>query len=97
MSLHMRQEPQGTLSYFDNNHYSIDDAIDILNDYLLPAQLILVRHENKLTLTSTSDRVPDELIPYYRHDDLSLIGRNALATVVMPITRMDPQTAVDER
>lgn len=96
MSLHMATVPDGTFSYFDENYYSVSEAIDILNDYLLPKQTILVRHEGKLSVTNTTNRVPDEWVPYFRHEDLGLIGRNALATVVMPVTKMDPNSAVTE-
>ena len=50
MSLQITQPATGTFTYFDEKRYSTSQALDILNDYLLPQGSILVRQTNKLTL-----------------------------------------------
>lgn len=96
MPLHLATTPEGTFSYFDENYYSTDEAIDIFNDHLMSKGAILIRHDNKLSLATADGGIPDEWIPYYRHDELGYIGRNALATVLMPVDRWNPSTVVSE-
>lgn len=97
MSLNLRTEPtSATFTYFDENSYSIADAIDIFNDNLLPDGMILIRNDNKLTLVSVSQPLPDGLIPYASIDELPYLGRNTVATITIPVKRIDPGAAVAE-
>ncbi|MEO1998019.1 MAG: secretin N-terminal domain-containing protein [Planctomycetaceae bacterium] len=96
MSLQMTHTPQGTLTYFDERRYSTSEALDILNDYLIPQGAILVRQAGKLTLFGTEATIPDGLIPFVKIRDLPRVGRNQLASIAIPLKVADPASAVAE-
>tara|TARA_R110002072_G_scaffold303069_2_gene492697 strand:- start:26061 stop:28721 length:2661 start_codon:yes stop_codon:yes gene_type:complete len=96
MSLQITQPATGTFTYFDEKRYSTSQALDILNDYLLPQGSILVRQADKLTLLGADSSIPDGLIPFVQIRQLPEIGRNELATIAIPMRISDPASAVAE-
>jgi type II secretory pathway component GspD/PulD (secretin) len=96
MSLQITQPATGTFTYFDEKRYSTSQALDILNDYLLPQGSILVRQSDKLTLLGADSSIPDGLIPFVQIRQLPEIGRNELATIAIPMRISDPASAVSE-
>jgi type II secretory pathway component GspD/PulD (secretin) len=86
----------GTFTYFDNRRYTIPEALDILNDYLIPQGGILVRQNGNLTRLVADSSIPDGLIPFVSIHQISLLGRNELATIAIPLRRSDPTSAVTE-
>ena len=96
MSLQLTHSPAGSFTYFDERRYTASEALDILNDYLLPQGAILVRQANKLTLFGTDSKIPDGLIPFVQLRDLPRVGRNELASIAIPLQVADPANAVTE-
>lgn len=85
MSLQMTKLPAGTFTFFDTHQYTPPQALDLINDHLLRQQFILVRSGRNLILFATTERIPGNLIPYVRAEDLNQLGRNELASVAIPI------------
>ncbi len=88
--------PASTLTYFDDNSYSVSGALDVLNDHLLKEGFIIIRNEKNLTVINASQQIPDNLVPFVGIHDLHGLGRNELASVAFPIRHSDPLQAVEE-
>ena len=54
MPLQISFQVEGSLTYFDGRSYTIPQAIDIFNDYLLPKGAILISHGGKLTVVGAN-------------------------------------------
>jgi len=85
MSLQMNRLPPGTFTFFDDNQYSATEAIDLLNDHLLPLGFILARNSRNLVLLNTKDALPENLVPHVDSSDLPRLGRNELASIAIPV------------
>ncbi len=96
LSLQMAAEPQGSFTYFDDQRYSEQEFLDILNDYLIPAGSILVRDGSRLTVVDASAQVPDSLVPFVSVQQIDALGRNELASVAIPLGSVDVSLAVEE-
>lgn len=96
MSLQVSHTVIGEFTYYDQTAYSVPEAINIFNDYLLPQGAILIHHANKLTLAGANTEIPDGFIPFVRITDLPVIGRNHLATIAIPLERADPVATAEE-
>ncbi len=88
-SIQFVSEPTGTFSYYDEKRYSVREAIDIFNDYLLQRSFILIRDDTKLTVASTAKQIPDNLVPYVSIHQLKILGRNELASIALPLQNTD--------
>ncbi len=88
-SMQFLSDPTGTFSYYDEKHYSVRDAIDVFNDYLLQRGFILIRDETKLTVASTAKQIPDNLVPYVSVHQLHVLGRNEVASIALPLQNTD--------
>jgi type II secretory pathway component GspD/PulD (secretin) len=95
-SIDFVETPSSTLTYFDSNSYTVDAALDILNDHLLKEGFIIIRNEQNLTVINASNQIPDNLIPFVGIHDLVRLGRNEVATVAFPVRNTDPNMAVVE-
>lgn len=95
-SLIFLHEPTGTLTYFDDRTYSFVEALDVLNDHLVRDGWLLVRNEQKLTLISAAEPLPEGVAPFVSLDALPSLGRNELVSLALAIrTPITPQL-VDE-
>ena len=56
-SLTMMVEPPGTFTFFDDRRFTAFEAIDLLNDHLIPRGAILVRNEQRLILVSSQEPI----------------------------------------
>lgn len=92
MSLDMRQTPAGALSYYDENHYTESQFLDILNDHLLREGFILARNGRKLSLCSALERIDDGAIPFVSLPQVDGLGRNELASVAFPYEMLSEGT-----
>ena len=88
-SIQFLSDPTGTFSYYDEQRYSVRDAIDVFNDYLLQRGFVLIRDETKLTVASTAKQIPDNLVPYVSVHQLSALGRNEVASIALPLQNTD--------
>jgi len=90
------ERPKSTFSYFDDNSYSVNEALDVLNDHLLREGFIIIRNQRNLTVINASNQIPDSMVPFVGIHDLAGLGRNELASVAFPIRNTDPVQAVEE-
>lgn len=96
MSFQADRLPSGTFTFFDSHRYSPTEALDLLNDHLLPLGYILVRNGRNLILFATREAIPQNLIPFVRTSDLNILGRNELASVAIPVHHGIPQSVEQE-
>ena len=84
--LHLKDTPPGTYTYRDPKSYTITEALDVLNGYLLQEGYVLVRRDNALvSLRVDGDQIPPNLIPEVTPDELITRGRNELVSVIFPL------------
>lgn len=96
MSLQLTQVPPGTFSYFDHSRFTPTEAIDILNDSLLPQGFVLIRSQHHLVVASTKSELPDQMIPFVTAEDLPKLGRHQLASLAIPVYGAQAQQASQE-
>ncbi len=89
LSLDLLDVPPGTFSYFDQKSYTPNDALDVLNGYLLPKGFVLVHRDDFLVCLNIDDPIPPNLIPHVKPEDLVNRGRNELLTVTFPLEGLD--------
>lgn len=89
LSLDLIDVPPGTFSYYDQNSYTPDEALDVLNGYLLPKGFVLVHRNDFLVSLNIDDPIPPNLIPKVKPEDLPQRGRNELLTVTFPLEGTD--------
>lgn len=86
LSLDLNDVPPGTFNYIDDRNYTMTQALDVLNGYLLSKGYILVRRDRFLVCWNIADGpVPPNLIPNITEDDLPSRGRNELLSLVLPL------------
>jgi type II secretory pathway component GspD/PulD (secretin) len=95
LTLDLNVTPPGTFNYLDNGKYTVTQALDIINGYLIQKGYILVRRD-KFLVVVTTDNIEPNLIPDVQFADLAKRGRNELVRVVLPIEGMPPEAAADE-
>ena len=96
LTLDMNVVPVGTFNYFDEGSYSPNEALDILNGYLLPKGYLLVRRDRFLVVVSLDEPVPPSLIPRVTVDELPQRGRHELLSVLFPVTAADVASSAQE-
>lgn len=89
LSLDLLDVPPGTFSYFDADEYTPQEALDVLNGYLLPKGYVLVRRDDFLVCLNYDSGIPPNLIPNVKPDELAERGKNELLTVVFPLEGVD--------
>ena len=88
--------PQGEFNYFDQRSYTLREAIDILNDHLIPLGYIIVRNQTKLTVIARQNGIYEGIAPFVSLREVSMLSRNELATVAFPIKAQSQQTMMAE-
>lgn len=96
LSLQMGQPIPGTFTYYDQRAYSPVQALDIINDYLLPQGYLAIRSGTSLVVIRTTDDVPLNLVPMIQASELESLGRNSLASIAIPIHSGIPASAAQE-
>lgn len=95
LTLDLNVVPPGTFNYYDDNKFTIPQALDVLNGYLSQKGYLLVRRD-KFLVVVTSDNIPPNLVPKITLSDLPNRGRFELVKVLLPLNGMDPDLAADE-
>lgn len=98
LTLDLLTVPPGTFNYYDNGSYTMTEALDILNGYLLPKGYILVRRDRFLVCINIDDRagIPPNMIPTVTVEELRTRGRNELMSVVFPLGTVNIDDIVKE-
>ncbi len=95
-SLIINSLPPGEFNYFDQRSYTLQEAIDILNDHLIPLGYLMVRNQTKLTVVARQNGIYEGIAPFIGMRDVSMLSRNELATVAFPIKSQSQQTIMAE-
>ena len=96
LTLDLNIVPPGTFNYFDDGSYTITEALDILNGYLLPKGYVLVRRNRFLVCVSIDEPIPPNLVPTVDKSELYQRGKNELMTVVFPVEGANIDDVVKE-
>lgn len=76
LSLDMNEVPSGTFNYFDSKTYTVREALDVLNGYLLRKGFTLVYRDRFLVVWNLDEPPPPNLIPQVTLEDLGDRGKN---------------------
>lgn len=93
LTIDLTATPPGTFNYYDNGQYSITEALDILNGYLIQKGYILVRRDKFLVSLNIDNGIPPNLVPQVSLEELDKRGKNELLSVVLPLEGTDADTA----
>jgi len=85
--------PVGSFTYRDDREYGVDQALDLLNSYLLTKGYTLVRRERLLLVIDLESPIPEELVTLVTLDELDKRGRYELVKCVFPLARMTADEA----
>lgn len=93
LSLAIETLPVGTFTYRDDRMYTVDEALDLLNSYLLTKGYTLVRRERILLVLDVENPIPEELVTLVTTDELDKRGRFELVKCLFPLARMKAEDA----
>lgn len=101
LTLDLNKTPPGTFSHLDNNKYSAEQALDILNGYLLRKGFGLFEKDGFLHVRNLDDGIPPSLIRDVSIEELlndrdKPVGDHELVNVTIEIDDMDTGKAAQE-
>lgn len=96
LTLDLNVVPPGTFSYLDNQEYTVTEALDVLNGYLLQRGYILVRRDRFLTPINIDEPIPPNMVPVVTVDELPQRGKNELVSVTIPLESVEADKVVGE-
>lgn len=88
--------PPGAFEYYDNNTYTPEEAINVMNGYLLPRGFLLVKRDKFLVVRDISAGIPPSLIPTITVGDLARRGGNELVRVIFDTGQTPAAELVDD-
>lgn len=74
--------PPGAFNYFDSNTYTPEEALDVMNGYLLPRGYLLLKRDKFLVVREISEGIPPSLVPTVAPEELTLRGKNEMVRVI---------------
>jgi type II secretory pathway component GspD/PulD (secretin) len=96
LTLDLNEVPPGTFNYYDDKTYTVTEALDVLNGYLLPKGYALVRRDRFLVALNIDNGIPPGLLPTITVDELSKRGVNELLIVDVPLEGFEVDKIVGE-
>jgi type II secretory pathway component GspD/PulD (secretin) len=93
LSLAIETLPTGSFTYRDDRSYTLDQALDLLNSYLLTKGYTLVRRERILLVLDVENPIPEELVTLVTTEELDTRGRFELVKCLFPLAKMKPEDA----
>ena len=96
LTLDLDVVPPGTFNYFDEKEYTPEEALDVINGYLLQKGFVLVRRDQFLVVVNIDDPPRPNLIPNVTIEELSKRGRNELLNIIIPIENITAEEAAEE-
>jgi hypothetical protein len=85
LTLDLNDVPPGTFNYYDEKTYTVTEALDVLNGYLLPKGYVLIRRDRFLVSLNIDPGIHPALLPTITVDDLPKRGQNELLIVDVPL------------
>ncbi len=96
LSLAMEEAPEGTFNYSDRRAYTPDEAIDLLNGWLITKGFTLIRRDRQLMCVSLKDGIPAGMIPRVSPEELPDRGRFEFVSVLIPLEGRNPDQVLKE-
>ena len=97
LSLDLNDVPPGTFNYWDNQKYTMTQALDVLNGYLLSKGYVLIRRDRFLVCWNIADNpVPPSVVPNVTEAELLDRGKNELLTLILPLDGLDAEKIVSD-
>ena len=96
LPLHLHSTPDGTFSFYSDTPITLSEAIDTLNDYLLPKGCILLRSSEALCFIDSKAEFPDGFVRLIQPEEVSTLGRNEVASVAIPVYEGLPAAVAQE-
>ena len=93
LSLAIETLPVGSFTYRDDRTYTLDEALDLLNSYLLTKGYTLIRRERILLVVDVENPIPEELVTLVTTEELDKRGRFELVKCLFPLARMKAEDA----
>ena len=95
LTLDLTEVPKGTFNYYDAGRYTPNEALDILNGYLLQRGYVLVRRDKFLVCLNTEKGIPPNLVPLVTVEQLPERGKNELVSVIFSLENADGEQVAD--
>lgn len=96
LTLDLNDVPPGTFNYYDTKTYTVTEAMDVLNGYLLPKGYVLIRRDQFLVSLNIDNGIPPTLLPTITVAELSKRGANELVIVDVPVEGYEADKIVNE-
>lgn len=97
LSLDLNDVPPGTFNYWDNQKYTMTEALDVLNGYLLSKGYVLIRRDRFLVCWNIAENpVPPSVVPNVTEEQLLERGKNELLTLILPLDGLDAEKIVTD-
>lgn len=96
LTLDLTDVPEGAFNYYDDRQFTIPEALDVLNGYLLPRGYVVLRRDQFLVVLKTDNGMLPNLIPTITVDELKNRGDRELIRLVLPLNGIDPDEAAEE-
>ena len=99
-ALHVNDLPLGSFTYSDQRSYSIDEAINRINLFLIPRRYTLVRSGELLSVISlddeTSVRQLEAMARVIKPEHLEGLGDQDVVKCFFPLGDLPQETAIEE-
>lgn len=96
LTLDLNDVPPGTFNYYDEKSYTVTEALDVLNGYLLPKGYVLIKRDQFLVSLNIDNGIPPSLLPTITVEDLPSHGMNELVIVDVPLEGFEADKIVGE-
>jgi type II secretory pathway component GspD/PulD (secretin) len=100
LALHTADLPTGSFTYFDQNQFTPQQAINRVNLFLLPEGFTLVRSGRLLSVVNLADRRStqqlDSLARLVSPDQLESLDDFDLVKCILPLGELDAEDAIEE-
>ncbi len=96
LTLDLTAVPPDTFNYLDNQEYTVTEALDVLNGYLLQKGYVLVRRDRFLVCINIDDGIPPNTVPSITVEELPQRGRNELVSLTIPLESVEADKVVAE-
>jgi type II secretory pathway component GspD/PulD (secretin) len=92
----LRDVPPGTFTHKSQNQYTVTEALDVINSYLLRRGYVVVKGEGFMVSLNVDEEIPPNLVPTIDASELYDRGRFELLTVVFPLPGVDVSEVAPE-
>ena len=96
LSLQLHANPPGNFSYFDSRKFTLTEAMDLVNDYLLAEGYIAIRTSHSLHVQDAKIPIPEGVVRLVHPTDLPSLGRNEFASIALPVVDGLPAAVAQE-